>query len=248
MWKFLQKSEWLIGAALMLLFVAEPTAWASARRMTGFHHRMWTSDNGIGAVFDIQQASNGYLWLTTSTGVFRFDGVRFQSVEEVTNGAVENSEIHSVFLSSSGGVWLKTRAAGLLFWKDERLTVFQDRRCTPALQLEGLAEDRDGSLWVQGSGGFFHLRGSVCEPVGVEQGHPGGFPAAILVDSKGTVWVRTLAGGLLFLPQGSPSSNSFDMLPAPPPWPSFWPHLLIMPFSMRLRTAQSGCRTIMGFA
>jgi len=200
MWKS-RKAVWLIGAALVLL-VAEPAAWASARRMTGFHHRMWTSDNGIGAVFDIQQAANGYLWLTTSTGVFRFDGVRFQSAAEVTNGAVDNSEISSVFLSSSGGVWLKTRAAGLLLWKDERLTVFRDRRCTPALQLEGLAEDRDGSLWVQGSSGFFRLRGSACEPVGAEQGYPGGFPAAILVDSKGTVWVRTLAGGLLFLPLG----------------------------------------------
>jgi len=208
MWSFLQKAGWLSGAALMLLLVAEPAAWASARQMTGFHHRMWTSDNGIGAVFDIQQATNGYLWLTTSTGVFRFDGVRFQSVEEVTNGAVENSEIHSAFLSSSGGVWLKTRAAGLLFWKDDQLTVFRDRRCTPALQLGGLAEDRDGSLWIQASSGFFHLRGSICEPVGEEQGYPGGFPAAILVDIKGTVWVRTLAGGLLYMPQGQSKFQS----------------------------------------
>jgi ligand-binding sensor domain-containing protein len=205
MWRFLEKAGWLAGVALMFWLVAvvpEPAAGAPPRRMTEFHHRMWTSDNGLGAVFDIQQASNGYLWLTTSTGVFRFDGVRFQSIEEVTNGAVENSEIHSVFLSASGGVWLKTRAAGLLFWKDGRVSVFRDRRCTPALQMEGLAEDRDGSLWVQGSGGFFHMRGAVCEPVGVEQGYPGGFPAAILVDSKGTVWVRTLAGSLLFLPRG----------------------------------------------
>src|SRR5260221_13368232 len=213
MWRFLDKVRWLDGVALMLRLiddVHETAAWASPRRMTEFHHRMWTSDNGIGAVFDIQQASNGYLWLTTSTGVFRFDGVRFQSVEEVTNQAVQNSEIHSAFLSSSGGVWLKTRADGLLFWKDERLTVFRDRRCTPALQLEGLAEDRDGSLWVQGSGGFFHMRGSVCEWVGGEQGCPGGFPAAILVDSKGSVWVRTLNGGLLFLPMGQ---SKFRVLP-----------------------------------
>ena len=203
--RFLHNVRWLAGVALLLwlgMDVHKPAAWASARRTMEFHHRKWTSDNGIGAVFDIQQASNGYLWLTTSTGVFRFDGVRFQSVEEVTNGAVQNSEIQSAFLSSSGGVWLKTRANGLLLWKDERLIVFRDRRCTPALQLEGLAEDRDGSLWVQGSGGFFHLRGEACEPVGVEQGYPGGFPAAILVDSKGTVWVRTPSGSLLFLPMG----------------------------------------------
>ena len=65
-----------------------------------FHHTDW---NGLGAVFDIKQSSEGYLWLTTSKGVLRFDGVRFQSVEEVTRGAVRDNEIDSVFLSSSGG-------------------------------------------------------------------------------------------------------------------------------------------------
>jgi signal transduction histidine kinase/ligand-binding sensor domain-containing protein len=211
--RFLPKASWLAGAVLTLLLVADvckPAAWASDRQMTGFHHTMWTSDNGLGAVFDIQQAADGYLWLTTSTGVFRFDGVRFQSVEEVTNGAVENGQIHSAFLSASGGVWLKTRAAGLLFWKDGRLSVFTDRRCTPALQMEGLAEDQDGALWIQGSAGLFYMRGSVCEQIGVEHGYSGGFPAAILVDRKGTVWVRTLTGDLLLLPRGQPK---FQRLP-----------------------------------
>jgi signal transduction histidine kinase/ligand-binding sensor domain-containing protein len=179
-----------------------PAAWPAPRQVAGFHHTMWTSDNGLGAVFDVQQASDGFLWLTTSTGVFRFDGVRFQSVEEVTNGAVENSQIHSAFLSSSGGVWLKTRAAGLLFWRDGRLSVFKDRRCTPALEMEGLAEDQDGTLWIQGSGGLFLMRGSACDQVGAEHGYRGGFPAAILVDHKGTVWVRTLGGDLLLMPRG----------------------------------------------
>src|ERR1700750_1190456 len=139
---------------------------AQAAELPNYHHTMWTAENGLGAVLDIQQAADGYLWLTTSTGVFRFDGVRFQSVEEATNGAAPNREILAVFLAASGGVWLKTRAAGLLFWKDGRLTTFTDRRCTPVLQMEGIAEDRDGALWLQTSGGLFHMRGSVCEQVG----------------------------------------------------------------------------------
>jgi signal transduction histidine kinase/ligand-binding sensor domain-containing protein len=163
---------------------------------------MWTSENGLGAVVDIQQAADGYLWLTTSTGVFRFDGVRFQSVEEATNGAVPNSEIHAVFLSASGGLWLTTRAAGLLYWKDGKLTTYTDRRCTPVLQMEGIAEARDGSLWLQASGGLFHMRGQVCEQIGAEHGYTGGFPAAILVDREGTIWVRTLTGALLSMPLG----------------------------------------------
>src|SRR6266404_2141109 len=51
-----------------------------------------------------------------------------------------------------------------------------------------------------------------------------------------------------FCPWVSPSSNFFDTLPVPPPRRSFSPGLRITPFSMRLRMAQSGCRTIMGFA
>jgi signal transduction histidine kinase/ligand-binding sensor domain-containing protein len=204
----------LFAAALLLtpyLGMCGPAAWAApVAEATNFHHDMWTSDNGLGAVVDIQQAADGYLWLTTSTGVFRFDGVRFQSVEEATNGAVHNSEIHAVFLSSSGGVWLKTRAAGLLFWKAGHLTTFPDRRCTPVLQMEGIAEDRDGSLWLQASGGLFHMRGSVCQQIGAEHGYPGGFPAAILVDREGTVWVRTLEGALLFMPPGQPTFKRME--------------------------------------
>jgi len=199
----LQKTGWLLTAILALMGGARRSAaWAAAPELTNFHHTMWTSEDGLGAVFDIQQAADGYLWLTTSTGVFRFDGVRFQSVEEATNGAVPNSEIHAVFLSASGGVWLKTRAAGLLLWKDGRLTTFTDRRCTPVMQMEGIAEDHDGSLWLQTSGGLFHMRGSTCEQIGPEHGYPGGFPAAILVDREGIVWARTLSGAVLFLAPG----------------------------------------------
>ncbi len=205
MGRLFRKTTWFFAAVLLLTLndVARgAAAWPSGPEVTDFHHDMWTSENGLGAVFDIQQAADGYLWLTTSTGVFRFDGVHFQSVEEATNRAVHNSEIHAVFLPSSGGVWLTTRAAGLLFWKAGQLTTFTDRRCTPVLQMEGIAEDRDGSLWLQASGGLFHMHGAVCEQIGAEHGYPGGFPAAILVDRQGTVWVRTLEGALLFMPPG----------------------------------------------
>ena len=139
-----------------------------------FHHTEW---NGLGAVFDLKQSSEGYIWLTTSRGVLRFDGVRFQSVEEVTRRAVRNSEIDSVFLASNGGLWLTTESAGVLLWKDGRLTNFPDRRCTPTRKKGKLVEDRDGSLWVQATAGLFRLRGNVCEQIGAEQGYPGGFPA-----------------------------------------------------------------------
>ena len=150
-----RKFGWLAGVAVVSGLVSHARgadAIPPIHAETDFHHTEW---NGLGAVFDIKQSPEGYLWLTTSKGVLRFDGVRFQSLDEVTHGAVHGSEIDSVFLSSSGGIWLTTEGAGLSYWKDGRLTTFPDRRCTPTRKQGKLIEDRDGSLWVQATGGAF---------------------------------------------------------------------------------------------
>src|SRR5262250_3387756 len=51
-----------------------------------------------------------------------------------------------------------------------------------------------------------------------------------------------------FCPWDSPSSNSFDPMPALPPRYSFWLRQPITLSCTKLRTAPSGCQTIMGFA
>ncbi len=60
-----------------------------------FHQSSWGAEDGLGAVFDIQQSHDGYLWLTTSRGVLRFDGVKFETLEEVSNGAIRNDEAYT---------------------------------------------------------------------------------------------------------------------------------------------------------
>jgi signal transduction histidine kinase/ligand-binding sensor domain-containing protein len=198
MWIRSHRLGWLLATSLALSLVVgagEATAWVPFSEASNFHHTAWTSRDGIGAVFDIQQASDGFLWLTTSEGVFRFDGVSFQSVEEATNGAVPKGEVSSFYLASTGGVWLTTRNQGLLFWKNGRLTAFNDRRCTPAFNSEGMAEDRDGALWVQAGSGLFRVEGLTCKQIGP-------FPAGLLVDRNGTLWIETPAGSLLYLPRG----------------------------------------------
>ena len=199
---FHSKLRWLVALALTPALFAQPTREreeAVLHGLTNFHHTEW---GGVGAVFDIKQSPEGYLWLTTSKGVLRFDGVRFQSLQEVTRGAVLDGDIDSIFLAASGGLWLTTQGAGLLSWKDGKLTAFPDRRCTPSRKQGQIIEDRDGSLWVQATAGLFRLRGSVCEQIGLEQGYPGGFPVAILLDREGTLWAKPQTGPLLSLRRG----------------------------------------------
>jgi PAS domain S-box-containing protein len=180
---------------------------AHAQILQGYHHTAWTTENGFSAVWTIQQAPNGFLWLTTPTGVFRFDGQRFESTDEVTNRQVHNADIVTVFPSPSGGVWLTTRTHGLLLWKDNRVTNYPDRRCTPAQGLKGIVEDRDGSLWIAGSAGLFRLKNGSCEQIHNDPAFPGGFPLAILMDGAGTLWVKWPTGALYFMKIGEHKFN-----------------------------------------
>jgi signal transduction histidine kinase/ligand-binding sensor domain-containing protein len=181
-----------------------PQTKGSGTELRNFHHTAWSSDSALGAVFDIQQSADGYLWLTTSRGIFRFDGVRFQSADEITAGATKNLEFASAFVSSSGDVWFRTRLPGLLLWRDGKLSAFPIKGCTPGLLTGSMVEDRDGRIWVAGSAGLFNVGEGKCEQVSNKYGLPGGFPSAITVDTAGTLWVKMPSGKLLYLPRGDP--------------------------------------------
>ncbi|WP_114205752.1 sensor histidine kinase [Acidisarcina polymorpha] len=176
-----------------------------------FHHTSWTSDDGLGAVSNIQQSPDGFLWLTTSRGVLRFDGLRFESVQQVTFNAVQDSDILSVFISASGNVWLTTRSAGMLRWKDGVVTAISDRRCTPAGLGGGMiAEENDGSLWFASTTGLTHLQGSSCEVLGPGRGYPGRLPKALFVDRERTVWVVSPSNDLLYKPEGQGTFKPYN--------------------------------------
>jgi PAS domain S-box-containing protein len=173
----------------------------AAQVLQGYHHTAWTTENGLGAVWAVQQAPNGFLWLTTPKGVYRFDGQRFESTDEVTNRKVHNADIVTVFPSSSGGVWLTTRTHGLLLWKDNRMTSYPDIRCEPDAEGD-IVEDRDGALWIAAYSGLFRLKNGNCEEIHNDPTFPGGFPLAILMDRAGTLWVKWPTGALYFMKPG----------------------------------------------
>jgi ligand-binding sensor domain-containing protein len=194
---------------------------ATSPLLQDYHHASWTAERGLGAVFDIQQSPDGCLWLTTTNGVYRFDGVRFQTMDEVSGGAIRNQDLDSIFVTRNGDIWLSTRAQGLIRWRNGVATPFRDRRCTPGLKTDAIKEAPDGSLWIQSSARLAHFREGSCEPVPTAPANPSGFPAAILVDSRGTLWVKMVRDLYLLradsstfshVPSGSTSRPAFTFL------------------------------------
>jgi len=189
-------------AALSLVVCCSTKARPEEPKVSDVHHKAWTLDDGLGLVFGIQQAPNGFIWLTTAQGIFRFDGVRFESVDEVTNQQVHNADLDSVFVSVSGDLWFATRTKGMLLWKDGHLSAFPDRDCTPYTRTGGIVEDPNGALWIQSSRGLFRLWNGHCEAIRNEPAFPRGYSRSILMDREHTLWLKWPSGEVFFRPWG----------------------------------------------
>jgi signal transduction histidine kinase/ligand-binding sensor domain-containing protein len=226
MWQLAKHLARPFLAASVLAVVASGSrcfAEESRYAIRDIHRSSWTSENGVSAVFEIQQDSDGYLWLNTANGVVRFDGVRFQSVEDATNNAVHSPDIRSVYLAPSGRIWFTTRTADLILLDRGQATVYSnDKVCLSVAPNGGMVEDVDGSLWIKALSGLYHLRGYLsCEQINESGGYPGGFPAAILIDRKGTVWVKAPSGALLFRARGKSKFELSQYVSGPTSQPAF---------------------------
>ncbi|PMY48650.1 hypothetical protein C1Y31_32720, partial [Pseudomonas sp. FW305-25] len=56
-------------------------AQGSSRAPEQFHHSNWTIEDGAPPdIWAIAQTTDGFLWLGTGGGLYRFDGIRFEEI------------------------------------------------------------------------------------------------------------------------------------------------------------------------
>ena len=96
------------------------------KRLDQYGHDVWTSQNGLPgeAVYQILQSPDGYLWLRTSAGLVRFDGVRFVLAKPAVAGHPVNEPVKAICLGAGGDLLVRTTTRTLIY-KD---TVFSDYR------------------------------------------------------------------------------------------------------------------------
>jgi signal transduction histidine kinase/ligand-binding sensor domain-containing protein len=123
-----------------------------------YAHTSWKIRNGFlkGYVLSIAQTPDGYLWLGTERGLFRFDGVRAtpwlsRSVQELPSNYVA-----ALLAARDGTLWIGT-GRGLASWKAGKLIVYPE---LAGQLVQALLEDDEGTLWA---GGFAYTPpGTLC--------------------------------------------------------------------------------------
>jgi len=195
----------LIGLLGMLSSVPA-LADAGDRTISQFQHTAWTAKDGAPTtILSMAQTADGYLWLGTLNGLFRFDGVRFEQYQPRSGGNFPSNEIASLFALPDGRLWIGFIQGGASLLKDGHVTTYGEPEGLPSGRVSAFVQDQTGTVWAAIYGrGLARLEDGHWKRIGADWNFPGKSAQTAFVDRQGSLWVAT-DHTVMFLPRGAKS-------------------------------------------
>jgi len=184
----------LLVAALLLLFAACEAAHAvdPQQKLAQLHHTVWTSRDGCpGDVSVLAQTSDGFLWVGSSTGLYRFDGKRFQRFDTLFGSSALADDISALHATPEGGLWIGHRLGGAHFLQAGRLHAYGVREGLPENTVLSFLEEDQGVVWAGTSVGLYRLSGQTWTRVPVTEKHAAPALMRLSKGRDGTVWLSS---------------------------------------------------------
>jgi signal transduction histidine kinase/ligand-binding sensor domain-containing protein len=166
-------------------------------------HASWMLRDGTPTpVLAIAQSTDGTLWIGTPTGLYQFDGVRFQEyTPSAAPGMLERS-IAALRALPDGSLWIGYSHGGASRLQGDRLQNYGDREGIPRGSINAFARDSAGVIWVATTSGLARLVDGHWQRIETGSGFPGGMTTDLLVDRRGTLWAAQ-SSGVFTLRRGS---------------------------------------------
>jgi signal transduction histidine kinase/ligand-binding sensor domain-containing protein len=191
---------------LAMLFIADRGfALDPARSLEQLHHTAWTIVDGAPPdVWSLAQSPDGYLWLGTGAGLFRFDGVRFEKVRFRDGEHLISANVTTILADHDGDIWIGDVSGNVSRLHAGLLTTYNLGLANTTVHQ--LARDAEGTVWAalnsEHHGGLLRFSGGRWQLVGREWGFPSGGATGVTSSRDGSLWVVT-NGTLLVLHKGS---------------------------------------------
>lgn len=130
----------LLATSAGRILALDPTS-----HISQYGHSVWRVRDGYfgGAPEVIAQTTDGYIWVGTDTGLFKFDGVRFVPWKAPSGEELLSSQVDSLLSARDGSLWIGTES-GLAHLINHRLILYQKNE---GWAVEDIYEDRDGKIW-----------------------------------------------------------------------------------------------------
>ena len=187
-----------LGALSVLLWSPDALGIDRSLDISQYAHTAWTARDGfsLGAIYAMAQTPDGYLWLGSEFGLYRFDGVH-AVLWKPPAGQRLPQKPYSLLVTRDGTLWIGT-FAGLVSWKGGKLTEYPE---IGDHFVTSLLEDREGTVWAGILGGTADRpTGKLCAirsgraQCYLQGGGFGAFVWSLFEDRSGTLWVGAESG------------------------------------------------------
>src|ERR1700722_12085245 len=139
----------LIVGVIAVLAPLNCFALDSDRTIKQFQHTAWTIGDGAPPdVWALAQSPDGFLWLGTGDGLFRFDGIRFERYRPVSGERFLSTDITALTALPTGELWIGYAYGGASLLRNGRLANFTSRDGLPARSVVQFAPDQNNMVWA----------------------------------------------------------------------------------------------------
>ncbi len=159
----------------------------------------------IHGVQHILQDKDGFIWLSHSDGVTKFDGYNFKlySRKELATALFENKSVSLVFEDKRQDVWIVTGSGALMKYQSD-VDRFQTMNDTTRV-IEGGAfcfvEDDEGNFWIGSAGSglyFINIEKGIFKNYRTLKNDTtsinNDYVSSLVIDNKANIWIGTTNG------------------------------------------------------
>ena len=127
-------------------------------------HDYWMARDGApGDIQALAQTNDDFLWLGSPSGLFRFDGTRFELFKSPFGDRLLSTNVMCLLAEPSGGPWIGYTVGGFSFLDNGRV-----KNCALDVPVRYFARDRNGIVWAATSKGLWKFEHSNWQQAGTE--------------------------------------------------------------------------------
>ena len=177
-------------------------------------HMSWTRRDGAPSdIAALSQTHDGYLWVGSSFGLFRFDGTRFQSYPfTAADPRLPASNIAALAADRDGGLWIGYRMGGISYLHNGTIVNYDKRDGLIGQSTEQLLCRSDGSVWGIADGVMVRLAGHHWETYSQTHELASDGLFSLFFDRDDNLWTAD-KGHVFELKKGE---SKFSTVPIPP--------------------------------
>ena len=182
-----------VMAALAVMLTHPAFSLDVDRTLSQFQHQAWgATDVAPSDIQCLSQTSDGYLWIGTPSGLYRFDGVTFESYNP-QEGELLSRDVRALLSTPEGGLWVGYATGSVSYLLKGKITTYTEAEGFPSSSVHELrlAVDRH-TVWATTGRGLFRFNGSRWEQADARWGLPSASFWALFFDNQGGLWTSTV--------------------------------------------------------